>query len=266
MKDYYQILDIKKDADDKTIKTAYRKLATEWHPDKHQIADEESQQAAEKKFKEISEAYSVLSNPEKKNNYDLTGDPKIRNSGFHTTGDMFDFFRQAGGFNNLRPNQPPVMRGQSIQYTMSITLIEALFGTDKSVEYDITSPCLTCNSKGGTEFEICSICGGIGATIHRQQHMTMQTTCRECNGSGEKIKKICELCKGQGAIREHKKLTVKVSQGIHNGAILRIQGAGGLGLNGGPPGDLLIGLQVSMPNISFLTEKERKQLKQFLSK
>lgn len=96
--------------------------------------------------------------------------------------------------------------------------------------------------------------------------MVVQTTCRDCRSTGEKVKKICEVCKGQGTVSEHKKLTVKIPQGIHNGATLRIQGVGGQGLNGGPPGDLLINLQVSMPDVSALTEKERKQLEQLLSK
>lgn len=98
MKDYYQSLEVERDADEKAIKTAYRKLANVWHPDKHQGEDEEKQKAAEEKFKKLAEAYSVLSDPEKKSNYDLTGDPKVSNSGFRTTGDMFDFFPTGRGF------------------------------------------------------------------------------------------------------------------------------------------------------------------------
>ncbi len=266
MPDYYQVLGVARDADEKAIKSAYRKLATTWHPDKHQTSDEEKQKETEEKFKGISEAYTVLSDPEKKSNYDLTGDPKVGNAGFRTTGDMFDFFKGMGGFSNPGPRPPQAMRGQSIQYVMGITLVEALFGADKPVEYDTTSPCLTCNAKGGTEFEICPTCGGTGATAHRQQRMVMRTTCRDCRGEGEKVKKICESCKGQGTTSEHKKLTVQIPQGIHNGATLRIQGEGGRGLNGGPPGDLMIGLQVSMPDVSILTDEERKKLEELLSK
>jgi len=265
MRDYYRTLDVEKGADAKAIKSAYRRLATEWHPDKHQTATLEEQKQAEEKFKEISEAYSVLSDPEKKRNYDATGDPRGGFSGFHTTGDPFNFMR-GFGFHRQSSRQPPPMRGQSIQYILQLTLTEALFGTEKSVEFDVTSPCPTCDAEGATEFDVCFVCGGNGMTIHRQENMVMQTTCRDCKGRGKRVKTPCNFCDARGTVSEHKSFEVQIPQGVQNGATLRIQGVGGQGLNGGPPGDLMIGLEIEMPDVSLLNNDERKQLEQLLSK
>ena len=265
MKDYYKILGVEKNADDKTIKSSYRQLATQWHPDKHQNAPEEERNKAEEKFKEISEAYSVLSDKDKKQNYDATGDPKGNIFGFKTTGDPFDFMR-GFGFGNRRSQQPNTMRGQTLQYFLELTLSEALFGTDKTVDYDVTSPCDSCNAQGATEFDICQTCGGNGMTVHRQENMVMQTTCRDCNGRGKKATNTCGGCGGQGVVSEHKTLKVKIPQAAYNGATLRVQGAGGKGLNGGIDGDLMIGLRVSMPDVSTLSAEERLELENLLSK
>jgi len=264
MKDYYKILGVDKAADQKAIKSAYRKLATQWHPDKHQNSSEEEQSQAEEKFKEIAEAYAVLSDPNKKNNYDATGDPKGGGFNFHTTGDPFDFIRNFG-FRQQRRSPLQPMRGQTVQYILQLKLIEALFGTDKPIDFDVVSPCSTCNAEGATEFNICSTCEGNGMTVHRQDNMVVQTTCRDCKGQGKTIKSACVSCDGNGSISESKSIKVKIPQGAYNGATLRVQGAGGQGLNGGPPGDLMIGLRVSMPDVSALNNEEREQLEHLLS-
>lgn len=265
-KDYYQILEVPKDADETQLKKAYRELAQKWHPDKHQQDSKEQEEAAEK-FKVISEAYSVLSDPEKKANYDLTGDPNRGNThGFRMNGDPFDILRQQFGFRQAGPAQPRPMKGQSIQGPLEISLKEALFGGERTFSYSINSACEECNGEGGTEFIICSDCKGGGMRIQQQGNMIMQTTCGACRGEGKAIKTVCPDCNGQRIVTESKTLNVKIPQGIPNGTSLRIGGKGGRGFNGGPPGDILLVVQVQYPDLSQLNKEEKDQLEQLLSK
>jgi len=267
VKDYYQILEVPKDADDDQLKTAYRALAQQWHPDKHQ-QDSKEQEAAAEKFKEISEAYSVLSDPEKKANYDLTGDPARGNiHGFRTQGDPFAIFRQHFGFRRpTGPVEPRVMKGQSIQGPLEVSLKEALFGGERSFSYTTHSACETCHGEGGTEFIICSECKGAGMVVQQQGNMIMQTTCGACRGEGKGIKTVCPDCKGQRVVEEAKTLNVKIPQGVSHGVSLRIAGKGGRGFNGGPPGDILLIIQIQYPDLGQLNEEEKGQLEQLLSK
>lgn len=261
-KDYYQILGIDREADDKTIKSAYRSLARKWHPDVNPDNTEE----AEEKFKEVSEAYSVLSDPEKKKLYDATGSTDPRTGGFKTTGDPFDIFRThfSGMHVNRDPNPP--MRGQSLRLDTEISLKESLFGGQRQVEYHVQSGCESCNGKGGTEFETCSNCKGSGFVVQQRPGMMMQSTCGACQGRGEKVKAPCPSCSGRGVIHEKKQLTVVIPAGIRHGNTMRLQGQGGAGFNGGPRGDVLLGVAVTYPELDNLNEEERGTLERLLSK
>lgn len=260
-KDYYQILRVDKGADEAAIKSAYRKLAREWHPDVSQDNTEE----AEEKFKEISEAYSVLSDPEKKRMYDTTGSPTGNGfSGFHTTGDPFEMFfgRRPRG----PQGPPPPMRGQSLQLNLGISLKEALFGGNREIQYNVQSACEHCNGRGGTEFEMCSDCKGSGFVVQERPGMMVQTTCGSCGGVGQKVKTSCRSCGGRGAIHESKNLHVVIPPGIRHGNTLRLQGQGGAGFNGGSRGDILIGIGIDYPNVNGLNDEERSTLERLLSK
>jgi len=266
MKDYYQILGIEKEASPDEIKSAYRKLALDHHPDRNPDNPE-----SEEKFKEISEAYSVLSDEDKKRNYDASGSPEGRSFNYQTTGDPFDIFRRMSGMGmnfgfQRGPQQPRPLKGQSIQEVVEISLKESLFGTNRSISYYVTSSCETCNGNGATEFETCPACNGQGGRIHQQDNMVIQQTCGGCMGQGRRPKKMCETCDGKGLQGESKNFTVTVPGGIKHGVSLRLAGQGGRGFHGGPPGDVILSVQVAYPDINSLSEEERRQLEQLLTK
>jgi molecular chaperone DnaJ len=262
VKDYYQTLGIEKGAEDEVIKKAYRSLAHEWHPDKNPDNTEE----AEEKFKAISEAYSVLSDPKKREAYDLTGSPDGLSGGFKTTGDPFSMF--FGGRSPFgQPVQPdPPMKGQSVQIPLEIPLAEALFGTEKSLEYHLTSGCPACAGKGGTEFEACASCDGQGFRQEQRGNMFIQQGCGSCGGKGQTVKTPCETCGGRGIVPEMKNLKMVIPAGIKHGNSMRMAGQGGAGFNGGPRGDVIITVQIEYPNLDNLDADERKQLEQLLIK
>ncbi len=259
-RDFYSVLSVAKDADEKTIKSAYRKLATEWHPDKHQ--DEDKKKEAEEKFKEISEAYSILGDSEKKREYDSPeqGTP----FGFSTTGNPFDILFNMS--RNRSPAQPRPSRGQSIQLGIEIPLRESLFGSTHPISYPITSACARCSGRGGLEFDTCSECSGTGIKTVRAANMMMQTTCDKCMGEGDSIKIPCLDCKSQGIQREFRKFSVVIPAGVNHKSVLKLAGQGGRGFNGGPPGDVLVQVSVQLPDISKLSEEEKETLKGLLSK
>jgi molecular chaperone DnaJ len=261
-KDYYQILEVPRDADGEHIKKAYRRLAQEWHPDKH--GQDEKQREAEEKFKEISEAYAVLSDPEKKANYDATGDPNSAGMHFRTYGDPFEIFKQHFGFRN-GPSPPQPIKGQSIRKDLHVSLRDVLFGGERSFSYSVTSSCESCEGRGGSDFEVCSTCKGCGVETRRQPNVIVQTTCSRCKGQGQKVKTACENCKGHGVINEDKEINVKIPEGIRHGVTLRIAGKGGRGLNGGPYGDILLTVNLQYPNFSKWSEEEKEQLEALLS-
>jgi len=264
MKDYYKTLEVDRNADEKSIKAAYRKLANQWHPDKHQSEGEEQRKSSEEKFKEISEAYAVLSDPEKKANYDMSGDPTRNRFGFQTTGDPFEFFR---GFNFRR--EPPGTRpliGQQVQLPLVLPLVEALFGTERPLQYQVQSPCNDCGMRGGTEFSTCEDCKGTGMFVRQEPNVVFQTTCMRCRGQGQSVSKICEKCSGNRSVVEDRKIVVKVPPGLQNGYVLKVGGAGGKGFNGGPDGDLLLQISVVFPTPDKFTDQEAEDLKRLLSK
>ena len=261
-RDYYEVLGVDKSADDAALKKAYRSLAKKYHPDVNP-GDAE----AEKKFKEASEAYAVLSDPEKRRQCDQFGHAAFEQGGggaggfggfdFNSAdfsdifGDIFgDFFggsRRSGGRANNGPRQ-----GANIRKGIRITFEEAVFGCEKELEVVLKEPCATCNGSGakpGTSPETCPKCGGRGQVVYTQQSFfgTVQNvqTCPECQGTGKIIKDKCSDCNGTGYVSKMKKIAVSIPAGIDNGQSIRIREKGEPGINGGPRGDLLVEVTVS---------------------
>ncbi|MBQ8117319.1 MAG: molecular chaperone DnaJ [Lachnospiraceae bacterium] len=252
-RDYYEVLGVDKNADEATIKKAYRVLAKKYHPDMNP-GDAE----AEKKFKEASEAYAVLSDPEKKRQYDQYGHAAFEGGaggagGFDFSsmdfgdifGDIFgDFF---GGGSRSRANSNGPMKGANLRTSVRITFEEAVFGCSKQIELTVKETCKTCNGSGakpGTMPETCKKCGGKGQVMYTQQSFfgTVRnvTTCPDCQGTGKVIKEKCPDCSGSGYIPMKKRYSVDIPAGIDNGQSVRQPGLGEPGVNGGPRGDVLV--------------------------
>ena len=260
-RDYYEVLGVSKDADEATLKKAYRKVAKKYHPDVNP-GDKE----AEKKFKEASEAYAVLSDPEKRRQYDQFGHAAFEGGaggaggfgGFDFSGaDFSDIFGDifgdlfGGGRRGGRGSQGP-MKGMNIRKGVRITFEEAVFGCEKEIEVVLKDPCPKCNGTGakpGTSPQTCPKCGGKGQVVYTQQSFfgTVQNvqTCPDCHGSGQIIKDKCPDCGGTGYISSKKKIAVTIPAGIDNGQSVRIREKGEPGVNGGPRGDLLVEVAVS---------------------
>ena len=255
-RDYYEVLGVDRNADDAEIKKAYRNLAKKYHPDMHP-GDKE----AEAKFKEASEAYAVLSDADKRRQYDQFGhsafDGGAGGAGFDFSGmdfsdifsDLFgDFF---GGGGSRRSSNGP-MKGQNVYAAVSISFEEAAFGCEKEIELALKDECPTCHGSGakpGTQKKTCTKCGGKGKVVMTQQSFfgTVQnvTTCPECHGSGQIITDKCTECHGIGYVSKKKKISISIPAGIDNGQRVRIQDKGEPGVNGGPRGDLLVEVRVA---------------------
>ncbi|WP_461811685.1 molecular chaperone DnaJ [Faecalimonas sp.] len=260
-RDYYEVLGVDRNADDATLKKAYRVLAKKYHPDMNP-GDAE----AEKKFKEASEAYAVLSDAEKRRQYDQFGHAAFEGGGaggaggfggFSSAdfgdifGDIFGDFFGGGGRRSGRANNGP-MKGANVRKGVRITFEEAVFGCEKELEVILKEPCKTCNGTGakpGTSPETCSKCGGKGQVVYTQQSFfgTVQNvqTCPDCHGSGKIIREKCSDCGGTGYISVKKTIQVSIPAGIDNGQSVRIRDKGEPGVNGGPRGDLLVEVTVS---------------------
>ena len=261
-RDYYEVLGVGRDADDAAIKKAYRALAKKYHPDMNPgDAD------AEKKFKEASEAYAVLSDPDKRRQYDQFGHAAFEGGaggaggfgGFDFNGadfsdifgDIFGDLFGGGGRRGGRANNGP-MKGSNIRKSIRITFEEAVFGCEKELDPVLKDPCSTCNGTGakpGTSPETCPKCGGKGQVVYTSQSFfgTVQNvqTCPNCGGSGKVIKEKCTSCSGTGFTSSRKKIQVSIPAGIDNGQSVRIREKGEPGANGGPRGDLLVEVNVS---------------------
>lgn len=260
-RDYYEVLGVDRGADDATIKKAYRKLAKKYHPDTNP-GDAE----AEKKFKEASEAYAVLSDADKRRQYDQFGHAAFENGGgggaggfggFEYSGDMGDIFGDifgdlfGGGRSSRRPNNGP-MKGQNLRTTIRITFEEAVFGCSKEKTLNLKDECQTCHGSGakpGTQPVTCSKCGGKGQVVFTQTslfgNVRSVQECPDCHGTGKIIKEKCSDCHGQGYVMKRKTISITVPAGINDGQSIRIREKGDPGLNGGPRGDLLVEVQVS---------------------
>lgn len=256
-RDYYEVLGVDKNADAAKIKSAYRKLAKKYHPDVNP-GDEE----AEKKFKEASEAYAVLSDDEKRRQYDQYGHAAFDGSagagGFDFNGaDFSDIFGDifgdlfGGGGRRGGRNQGP-MKGSNLRKSVRITFEEAVFGCEKELDVILKDSCPTCKGTGakpGTSPETCPKCGGKGQVVYTQQSFFGMVqnvqTCPNCQGSGKIIKEKCSDCGGSGYVSNKKKISVTIPAGIDNGQCVRIREKGEPGINGGPRGDLLVEVVVS---------------------
>ena len=255
--DYYEVLGVSKTASDDEIKKAFRTLAKKYHPDMHP-GDKE----CEEKFKEAQEAYAVLSDAEKRKQYDQFGHAAFDGTGggaggFDFSGmDMGDIFGDLfgdffGGGSRRRTNDGP-MKGSNLRTSVRITFEEAIFGCEKEIEMVLKDECHTCHGTGakpGTTPETCPKCGGKGKVVFTQQSFfgTVQNvqTCPDCGGSGKIIKDKCPDCRGTGYIASKKKIQVSIPAGIDNGQSVRIREKGEPGINGGPRGDLLVEVVVS---------------------
>lgn len=249
-RDYYEVLGVEKNADDAAIKKAYRVLAKKYHPDMNP-GDAE----AEKKFKEASEAYAILSDPEKRRQYDQYGhaafDGAAGAGGFDFNnmdfGDIFgDLFGGMFGGGGRRASNGP-MKGSNVRTSVRVSFEEACFGVDKEIELTLKDECKTCRGTGakpGTTKETCSKCGGKGQVVFTSQSFfgTVRNvqTCPDCGGSGKIIKEKCPDCHGSGYIANRKKIQVTIPAGIDDGQSIRIRDKGEPGTNGGPRGDLLV--------------------------
>lgn len=253
-RDYYEILGVSKNATDVEIKAAYRKLAIKHHPDKNPDDPE-----AEEKFKEAAEAYSVLSDANKRASYDRFGHAGVGagagagfDPGFSNIEDIFDLFGfgdmfggRGGGSGARRPG---VRRGADLRYDLQITLEEAAAGKAEKLKIPRLEKCSECDGKGteqGTSPETCITCSGSGQTRYQQGFFSVMRTCPNCSGSGQIIKNPCQNCRGAGRVEKEKSLEVKIPAGVETGSRLRINGEGEGGTNGGPSGDLYVVIHVA---------------------
>jgi molecular chaperone DnaJ len=252
-RDYYEVLGLEKDADTEALKKAYRKLAVKFHPDKN--PDDKS---AEEKFKEIGEAYEVLSDPNKRAAYDRYGhaafDPRSRSSsgfGFH---DPSEIFREVFGSNSIFEDlfgggerRGGSQRGEDLRYDMEITFMEAAQGCEKEISATKLSPCEACNGSGaeaGAHAKTCATCGGRGQVISSRGIFSIAQTCPQCEGRGRVVDKPCRTCGGGGRRERTSRIKIKIPAGVDSGARLRSSGNGEAGMHGGPPGDLYVVLHV----------------------
>ena len=251
-RDYYEVLGVDRNADAATIKKAYRQLAKKYHPDMNP-GDKE----AEQKFKEAAEAYSVLSDDNKRRQYDQFGHAAFEQGGGGAGGfdfngaDMGDIFGDIfgdlfGGGSRRRANNGP-MKGANLRASVRITFEESVFGCEKELELSLKDECTNCHGTGakpGTSPETCPKCGGRGQVVMTQQSLFGMvqnvTTCPDCGGTGKIIKEKCTSCGGTGYTSSRKKIKVSIPAGIDNGQCVRIAGKGEPGTNGGPRGDLLV--------------------------
>ena len=260
--DYYDILGVSKTASADEIKKAYRKLAIKYHPDKNPGNKE-----AEEKFKEISQAYEVVSNPEKRRQYDQLGHDAYTNAGhgggaydsrraqdifsqffgggFGGGGFSFEDLFGGGGGRRHNPNAP--VPGDDLRYDMEIDFEDAVYGADKPVTIPRMSSCPDCNGTGctpGSGKKTCSRCGGAGSQTISQGFFSVRQECPSCHGEGQIIEKPCRKCGGQGRVRTQESFQIHIRPGVNTGSQLRVQGRGSAGLRGGRDGDLYVFIHV----------------------
>ena len=256
-KDYYKILGVNKDASQDDIKKAFRKLSIKWHPDKNQGSKD-----AEAKFKEIAEAYEVLSDPKKREEYDnphsnfdfsMSGGPDFGGMGMDDILRHFGFGGMDFGFGGRR-REPREVKGTNIRITMKLTLEEMYNGVTKKIKYNRFEPCESCKGSGKTaetKEKICRTCGGSGFVFSQNGFMSMQQTCPSCGGSGKHIENPCRACGGHGIVQKSCVEEITLEKGLLQGMSIMVQGKGNYAPHGnGVPGDLIIVIQ-AIPNDKF---------------
>lgn len=267
-RDYYEVLGASKNASADELKKAYRKLAVQYHPDKNPGNKE-----AEEKFKEVSEAYDVLSDTDKRAAYDRYGHAAFAGGmpggggqgggGFHDPFDIFrevfggagggifeQFFGGNGGGRRRNPTGP--QRGSDLRYTLDLSLEEAASGLEKEIEIERLIPCKTCNGSGSTSGsgrKACNTCGGVGQVISSRGFFQVQQTCPDCDGAGETVTDPCKSCRGHGKQKERTKIRLRIPAGIEEGTQLRSTGNGDLGMRGGPAGDLYVLIRIKQHDL-----------------
>ena len=253
-RDYYDILGVEKNSSSDQIKSAYRKLAVKFHPDKNK-----GDKAAEEKFKEASEAYHVLSNSERKQNYDNFGHAAFENGGGGRGGfgnfdfsssfsDIFEDFFGEGFGGSSRRSRRSNYRGSDLRYDLTINLEDAYFGKKENIKFSTSDKCETCNgsgSKPGFNIGSCTMCNGHGQVRSNQGFFTVQQTCPQCGGSGEEITNPCTSCSGQGKKQASKKLAVTIPKGVDDGTRIRLSGKGEAGSRGAGNGDLYLFISIN---------------------
>lgn len=253
-RDFYEILGVARDADQDTIKKAYRKLAMQLHPDKNPGNTE-----AEEKFKEAASAYEILSDTQKRAQYDRFGHAAFSGGmggrgGFTNAedifanfGDIFGDFFGGGGQQRSRRSRHEPRRGADLRYLTEISLKDVLQGLEKDIEFDTDESCGECHGSGaekGSSPVTCPTCGGSGQVVRSQGFFSVASTCPTCRGEGSMIKNPCKACKGKGRLPEHRKIRVNIPPGVDTGTRLRVTGEGEGGFNGGPAGDLYVEIRV----------------------
>ncbi len=268
-RDYYEVLGIVKSASADEIKKAYRKLALKYHPDRNKGNKE-----AEAKFKEASEAYHVLSDKERKSNYDQFGHAAFEGAagrgGFsnfdfsNAFSDIFgsdifeNFFEEFGGTTRRRRSRTSGYRGEDLRYDLSISLEDAYRGKKQEINFSSTETCSKCKgscAEPGSKPISCSMCGGQGRVRSSQGFFTIQQTCPECSGAGEQISNPCKDCKGMGKKQTRKKISTNIPKGVDDGTRIRLSGKGEAGIKGGENGDLYIFISVDSHNIFKRSEE-----------
>jgi molecular chaperone DnaJ len=252
-RDYYEVLGLERGVEVEEMKKAYRKLALKYHPDKNP-----NDKSAEEKFKELSEAYEVLSDPGKRASYDRFGhaafDPRSRGAGTYGFHDPGEIFREVFGSNSIfedlfgaTDRSGGVQRGEDLRYDMEISFLEAAQGCEKEISATKLSRCEACNGSGaepGAHAKTCPICGGRGQVISSRGIFSIAQTCPQCEGRGRVVDKPCRACGGGGRRERTSKIKIKVPPGVDNGSRLRSSGNGEAGPQGGPAGDLYVVLHV----------------------
>lgn len=248
-RDYYEVLDIPRNGGEAEIKKAYRQLALQFHPDRNPGNKE-----AEEKFKEASEAYEVLRDPEKRDLYDRYGHEGLKRTGFSGFAGFEDIFTSFGdifedffGFGTGRRKETGPRKGADFRYDLSISFMDAALGKETEFEIERLESCGTCKGMGvkpGTKKENCPACHGTGQVTHSQGFFTLRTTCSRCRGQGFFIPHPCGDCRGAGKVKKAKKISIKIPAGVDTGSRLKVSGEGGEGERGGRRGDLYVILHV----------------------
>jgi molecular chaperone DnaJ len=245
-RDYYEVLGVTRTATEVEIKKAYRTLAVKHHPDKNP-----GDAASEEKFKECAEAYAVLSDPQKRAQYDRFGHGGMGGGGFDpgfsNIEDIFDLFGFGEMFGGRGRTRSTVQRGSDLRYDLEITLEEAANGKEEKLQIPRLEKCEECEGRGaekGSQAETCISCAGSGQTRYQQGFFSVMRTCPNCQGKGQIIRNPCKKCSGAGRIEKEKSLEVKIPAGVETGSRLRVTGEGEAGVNGGPSGDLFVVLHV----------------------
>ncbi len=248
-RDYYEVLNVPRNADEEQIKKAYRKLAMQYHPDRNP-----GDKTAEENFKEAASAYEVLKNQEKRGLYDKFGHEGLKNTGFGgfgNSGDIFssfdDIFEDFFGFGGRPRARNAAKPGADLRYDLTISFMDAAFGMETEISIPMHETCHVCAGSGakpGTNPLICPHCGGKGKIINSQGFFSVSTTCPRCRGAGTIVTEHCRECGGKGKIKRVRTVSLKIPPGVDNGSRLRLQGEGERGENNGAPGDLYVIIEV----------------------